>query len=44
MRCSLCRTIPQPAKVKQSDLNYWLDRKDMQWIKEVGSMIWGEEL
>lgn len=44
MRCSLCRTIPKAAKIKQSDLNYWLDRKDMEWIREVGSMIWGEEL
>lgn len=42
-RCLLCRS-PRYLKarvVDQHHRNYWLDNYSLEWIKEVGEMIWG---
>jgi len=43
-RCSVCRSLPLPAKVTQANLNFWITRYSEQWIKETGQMIWGGEV
>jgi hypothetical protein len=42
-RCQVCRSIPNPAKVEQRHLNFWITRYSEAWIRETGQMIWGED-
>ena len=41
-QCSVCRTIPSPAKVEPRHRNYWLQSQSMEWICETAEMIWGD--
>lgn len=43
MLCSVCRTLPRPAKVTLKHKRFWLDSYSMEWIRETAEMIWGEE-
>jgi hypothetical protein len=41
--CEICRTIPSSATYAPSHANSWLDRYDVEWIRETAAMIWPED-
>lgn len=43
LRCSVCRSIPDPAKFGPRDLDWWSSRFSQEWICETAEMIWGED-
>lgn len=41
--CTICRTIPERAKVGLRHHNFWTKQYSTEWIRETASMIWPED-